>query len=592
MLQPAYFHSVDFSINMDFVFLGAHLTSKEVDILNGEKAFSVLKEIFNIVHGGSFDFNSPLKESGALLQMIIRHEQRHFVDHVVTNYGARRIYHNLVVLAYGQKIIDIGRKYGKVLVPLDAYADRLLIDRYYRLDRDDADQLEVIGNLLAGYRESFEMDRSFARNLSPSFPIDGVALLEALAEGFECLSVSSFSAEFLDKYEDIRSRLGKMPYFRAVIEYLLSQGVPILDRNSESDVAVVEGRLLYPILIASLMAREWNAVTNMGSQRRSEVDNELAATMPSVRFAIIVRALSEQNAIDVVSTEQAFELVDKICIEKLGGHPLLEVMSEHCDVGDGFIEALDDNHAAKVFFLDFQEARRAALQSLREDPAILLSPMSLNQCVPRILLRDQNASRMMMFYDGDLNSALGSVEESCGFRVLDYNAFQGGIRNFVTAKTLEPAGDEFSPRFLRKTFRRSGLEAIRKAAPVIDLLINGKVLMLEREEMVDRAEKELNDLGIIVEIDTAFKIPRFNRREPTTLDRMFVSKIYCALSGEVLEKGGCILVSSTELQSRSVVERLTSLLGEDKVKVFLDRTRKWGFVAMHERYEDILNACA
>lgn len=592
MLQPAYFHSGDFSLHIDANFFSTFIP----DFTGG--GYESVARLSDSLRPIRYQELMEKPTEQRILHSIIRHEHRHFVDHILTNYGARRVYRNMATLVGLGPLFNLARKYGRLIAPLDAYCDELLMLHHYGIEKGDFEFLEHFGKLSLNDRLYYENDKKFGKEISKELPLDGVAFLEALAEGFECtqLSTSSGYSPLVDK--GLPSGFKQKRFLSAVIECFASKGIRIDHERDRSDNAVVavDTSLLYPVLVASLMVRNSTSMQPTSQERDAIWDAYRLSRYPSTRFRAIIEFLSQLGQERIKSASEPARLVDHICGALFVGNSVEDELRADAALGqklyDTSIETLAEvSPETASYFSDFIKFRGLTAELFSEIPSIFLDNADyenhiLRTARPRLLIQDQSGGTLQMmmgasqYNDGSWKDEFLNESE---LRPIAHRARDMGIATHVGIICAEPASDELQPEYFSQKFSISGLEAMRQLAPQLDLLANGKSLSLERELAIEEVIKSIESSGISVEVEPAFLRPSFDRRPAAILELLCKHFVMCAISGERLEPGNCILVSGYELKKHAGV--LEKLAEPHMFAHFTSET--FGFTPVHERYEYI-----
>lgn len=595
MFQPAYFNATDFTLNVDLNFLSTLFKSKPGDEDFDELQFSeALFELQDFLHGSQAAADSVFGENGLLLQLVMRHEQRHFLDHILTNYGARRVHRSFAIIANLGPLLHIGQKYGKLICPVDVYADHLKMKYRHRLDEADLYHMRFLGKMFVDDRRFFTNDRRLGQKLSQKVPLDGVAFLEGLAEGFECPLEHELSPELSDRINGIEDRFQRKRFLGAIASFLEKNGVKIVESRTEnsSQFHRLNGGILYPLLIASLMTRQGGGINRTDQDHQEAPEFEHKATFPSIRFSEIVGELSNIKSIDVTSAEEGFGLIDSICRKIFGGVGIAAEMQRSCDFSENLYSKMNSEQGPTVFLRDYVLSRKMIHEKYVSDPSYFgkhsgFSKGPINDFLPSVIFRDQNAGTFTVIYgsQGEPES-IEAIEKRHRIEVLQTKTYGSSeLFGIVGVSALKLKRADNSAKILDFTFSESGQQELRQVGPIVDLLVNGQMLQLEREALTYGAVQEFAKHEIKIEIDEGFQFPRFNRREPEVLEYIFTTPAHCPLSEETLVKDESILVSSNEIRDPKILKKITEATNEQIAQKLAHGY--FGYFAVHQKFESI-----
>lgn len=181
------------------------------------------------------------------------HEKRHFLDFVLTNYGAFRfrqfveIYINLV------PILRAGLDEGKLHVPLEVYGDP--VRRMLAGIQHPPESLVAIAEVLARRRKLIEQDRTPIPTALGMFELGGEAQLECLAFMAQLELIQSYFG--LDGVEDFYGTLYNAEQFsdkyQAILKVAMTAGiVPAIDAPYGG--TIIDSTLLECVVFASLQS--------------------------------------------------------------------------------------------------------------------------------------------------------------------------------------------------------------------------------------------------------------------------------------------------------------------------------------------------
>jgi len=244
------------------------------------------------------------------------HEQRHFIDHLFTNYGASQFRVGFMLRSQLETILMSAASVGKMIFPIDVYGDEVDLESF-GVKTDGPHPLSPIANFIAERRQMLVDDKTIGSTPSGQFPMDGYTFLEALgsiAQLKRMMSVLGKSA-YAQQWEQLGQAYTRFPYLTAVTKRLESAGIRVLDlRPIDHDSAFlgINDSLLGPLLIASLMCRRLKTSDAI----------EISEFLPASRFNNLVDKVADVRGVsEITSMEEGYDVVDDCC-RKLWGRSI------------------------------------------------------------------------------------------------------------------------------------------------------------------------------------------------------------------------------------------------------------------------------
>lgn len=188
------------------------------------------------------------------------HEERHFLDLLLTNYGAFRVrqFFELYVNA-GLILSNIRKDKVDLHCPLHVYADPVI--SRYRGIRCQNQNILTLAKAMKNRRATLNSDQFIVDSSVGPINVGGEAQLEALAAFFQTGSSQAHVGDPTLWQKDVANWKKSSRYRWA--EYLgeLMGVMPVLRSKSE-DIAGADLSLLIPLLFSSLMMRAWGQRQN------------------------------------------------------------------------------------------------------------------------------------------------------------------------------------------------------------------------------------------------------------------------------------------------------------------------------------------
>ncbi len=323
---------------------------------------------------------------GVQLAETIWHEKRHFLDLLLTNYGAFRVRQFWRVYINMQSILGpISAEAGELVFPLSTYADSV---RMRQLGVKENPDLAKLGSNLASMGRWISEDRMAIKYGQGAIGFGGESQLEALA----FLSQKAVSNvvfpmnDVLDADRDLRRRFGR-PDMRYEWLHRLTADLGITgmravteDQDGKEQVVVTGITLLGPLLVASLMSRHY------GQEQVLETGGDVVhgSARPSYRLPGLLAAFQGREAeMRTWDFGDAWDAVNDVCTS-LWGRTILEEFDADLEAEQELIDSVSGAGADEVvskFLTGINQSRRALRTLLEESPQHVCDPLSFSATV-------------------------------------------------------------------------------------------------------------------------------------------------------------------------------------------------------------------
>jgi hypothetical protein len=314
------------------------------------------------------------------------HEKRHFLDLILTNYGAFRfrqffeIAANLPVI-YRVVTEDQKRRLG---VPLDLYTDPV---RCQRLGIDTNPELARIGAAVRSRKQIIAGDRSAVPSRYGRLEVGGEAQLEALAYLHQSAKAqklfgTQLASAALDSVPDADAHHAK---YRWIWDVAVASNVVFFDQAAEN-LLLFDDALMVCVVYAALACRVWKQ-----PQTRSEASSSY---LPGERFASLLIALREQRLgpPQILPFDESWTLINQTCT-RLFGRSVIEETEADWSIAQQTYESLRGKilPALSDVVMELQAVRKRLIDQLKNDPQSVLRAADfqdrlLNRIRPRVVL--------------------------------------------------------------------------------------------------------------------------------------------------------------------------------------------------------------
>jgi hypothetical protein len=323
---------------------------------------SLLEHLYSIV-------DETIRVKCIHLASSVWHEQRHFLDLILTNYGAMRIRQFLLLYVNSSLLLnDAQQADGKLACPLDLYDDPF---------RRNVMGVSALERCMAVGRESFNRkewlrdDRQLLPTFAGRMECGGEAQLEALAYYTQYSAVQDLfgnDTSLKVQHEVTKDNPKGLKYRWAQIVANMFGLVPT--RAEGANVGTVDISFLVPIIYGSLMSRAWG---------QQQVTNQSGSThRPLTRLAGFLTALQGKfKSIGGISLEDAWEIVNATA-KQMWGRTIIEELDEDYKREGAWIDDLQKLEyvadSVKNVSADFHRLRGKLIRLLKEAPAVIFNP--------------------------------------------------------------------------------------------------------------------------------------------------------------------------------------------------------------------------
>lgn len=298
------------------------------------------------------------------------HEKRHFIDFMLTNYGALRVRQFFEVYANMPTVLAAAKDMGGILVPLDSNLDPIKREIY---DIGEVEpRLEQAAKGIISRRLMLEQDRRPLESGGRRVETGGEAIFEAIAYHTQIaqlelkLGPAAASAVQYDMPEDsvVRDK------YKWVYELLSHHR--LLDFEQVTDgVLTVNDQPMFPLLYAALAGRFWKQEQTRGAHISSYLPRERLASL-------LIDFDAHPEHFSQMQTMEAWDAINRRC-ERLFGRTVLHEMEEDIareakyiemvkmhSSAEGAIEAYEEYHSLRCrMFEEFKQQPEAFLSGGR-----------------------------------------------------------------------------------------------------------------------------------------------------------------------------------------------------------------------------------
>jgi hypothetical protein len=469
----------------------------------------------------------------------IWHEKRHFLDLVLTNYGAYRVRQFFMVACNSMPMLNKLEK--RIAFPFHVYIDP--VRRRLAGVPIPESSIEQLATEIAFRQELFSHE---ARNIDVNgskCELGGDAQLEALAYSFQVganqMWLGSDGAKqwhlgLGDAIENARYRWAE----------LVADAYELLPRRSAEDLEFADFTLLITILYAALMMRSW------GQAYSHPQLGSVNVLPPYIRLRMLLDDLKGiAFSAASLSVLDAWELVNKRCKKLFDRTAIEELEADYALEGD-WVKKLDAKDHAAIAFGDFHNLRGRFIDVIRETPEQVLDLM---QWSDRFLPRLQPLTILA-------NPSGVDGEPPCGMEaVLDQSGSSSNGWWWAALLQQPPSRSSFKES-------NSWLFVLRYLAPLAKLILSGRrhQLMIGPELLL--MEHQLERLGYTIYFDGPFEFPT-EQDDTTDFYRLSSRKKFvCDFCRATIPHGGGRLTGPwTIRRNRRLAQACVDGLGGDEI---------------------------
>lgn len=496
--------------------------------------------------------------------MTLWHEQRHFVDYALTNYGASHFRTGQLFRSQLENCIRAVVQDGALACPVDVYADPVRL-RALGIMAESEHPLSPLGDFLSRRREMLAQDRVVGTVGSYGVSLDGYGLLEALASLAQIEMVQNrLERSYFGGFDVHGPGFTRFPYLGMLAACAESAGFEAgryLQLGNDTAVFALNPSVLAPLAVASLMCRRgdpYAASRRFPGRSLSEIVDapEMApddqdAFFPSYRFRRLLHAMENSRTKQIRNYEDGFDFIDGLC-RKEWGRSIIEDFDEDIEFGDNQIDklsgSLGSDHQDIKFLHQYQRARRLLRVKFNASPAAFLGGKEYSNdvapnVVPKYFYIDAAADGLLVM--GDLEERIVDFCDSAGgkVRLLDRQAYGVGngmgiqsVYCFDRVDTNE--GRIYDVKFDDECWMRAG-----QCIGYVSLLMDGRSQVSGRDYMIHEAEEHLKKSGLGIRFDGDFDRPHMVR-DPGYLFELFNEEtLVCDLSGIKVTRENSVIVS-------------------------------------------------
>lgn len=431
----------------------------------------------------------------AHMASVVWHEQRHFVDLLLTNYGAFRVRQFFKLYANSAAILSELRKASQPLFcPFDTYADPVRCATF-EIEKPPDAVMDASRNLL-DHASMIRDDRNLIPTPFGRVEMGGEAQLEALAFFCQVCAIKEvFGAETMANVQ--RSHSVEFTSLRYRWAALVANHLGMADSKKVSDdLYEFRGELLFPLLLGSLASRRYG-------QTQVKSDSRGGSGFPTERLYGFLQALSASGkATKVESTLEGWELVNKTA-KDLWGRTVIEETQSDFQKEEELCKAMEANQwtpdPVKRAFRDYHSLRGYVINLLQSEPLAIIDPTYF----AKSLLQIVRPQPILVRNGGTLGDPPEGFLQVLGYHDVDDQDHEEGKWWWA----VTPPPEDVAATGISLSEWKDWLSIVEHFAPLAKLMLHGRRhrIMLGPELMA--AQMRLSAQGIPLRFDPHFEFP-------------------------------------------------------------------------------------
>lgn len=430
----------------------------------------------------------------AHLASAVWHEQRHFLDLILTNQGAFRVRQFLSLYANLEQLLAEAQRSGETLIcPITVYADPVRAAAH----GVEAPPESVLGRVAKDVRQRSRMiaeDRATVTLPFGTIEFGGEAQLEALAYFNQFVALDHYVGRELSLavQEDLPGGSVGLRYrWAANLGAALGLGRvrQLGDQLVELDVTRISA-----IMYGSLASRRWG-------QEQTHHSGGSSSGFPGARLAGFIEEFRGSGETDAPADEH-WHAVNEAA-ERLWGRSAIDEMLVDYKLEETWVQTITESEGTpgsiRDVVLDFHALRGALLQVLQDDPIAVLDPLGYaTALLPRVrpIPIVATPSGMAPPLGSDLTQVFGYDGGS-----------PDGEDTWIWATTPNDWDDPGQASLIAKA-RPQWLNMVSYFAPLAKLLMNGRRHRTMLGPELAMAMAQLDSAGIEFRVDPLFDAPR------------------------------------------------------------------------------------
>ncbi|NAZ86242.1 hypothetical protein [Kineococcus indalonis] len=474
---------------------------------------------------------TPYHARAAHVLSAVWHEQRHFVDLLLTCYGQATLRQYWSVAVNLGSTLRAARAAGTLVLPVTAYSDPL---RSTLLGARDPDLRQVGADARNRRRAAGADEASTTPPGQPPISVGGRAQLEALGYLHQMAALQTFGMETAER---VQGDLPDLDRVRREYQWALFLGLALGFHPADA-VSEQQATVLVPpvaaVLYASLMVRRY------GQDQTADGSSYLAVRRLD---ALVAHFRTTSDLHDATTSEEAWATVDGACRTLFGRSATEELLAdlEHqerfCSTARDHLGAESPVAAQSEVGLD---ARRRLVAMFLEDPALLLAPdrfFELTGAVAPVPVFTCPSG-----FTGVEEGWTSLWDRGSGNVLPDWCWAKAPLAEVGSHGRVDVIGDPAEWALMTTT-----------VMPVVKLLLSGRAQQAVLAPEVRHAEDVLLQQGVRLRFDPLFTQPRRPQSAQTYWYFSDREEAVCDKCSSVIPRGGGKYVNGSTFRSNEAI---------------------------------------
>ena len=301
------------------------------------------------------------------------HEKRHFLDFVLTNYGALRVRQFFMVYLNLPAVFNAALENRELLVPLQSYREKLFCETMGVKAVDL--KIMAVASEIRNRKLMLDDDRQLIDSRVGLIEIGGELILETIAHYIQTAKTERLLGlkYTWDVQKDLPDDTTVSSRYTWAYKLMISAGL-IEQPSSEGEFVVIRDAPVLPICYAALAQRAWKQ-----EQTWSE---GVSSFHPSERLGSLVIALRDnQKQLQGADLTGCWEIVNKVA-KNLFGRSVIDEMEADIELEEKFIKSVSTTTTERMglqAFEDFHALRVKLFKEFKTDPCFVIDQRKYNR---------------------------------------------------------------------------------------------------------------------------------------------------------------------------------------------------------------------
>jgi len=508
----------------------------------------------------------------ATVASAVWHEKRHFLDFVLTNYGAMRLRQFFQCYLNTRAFLQVAKESGRILVPLDRNLDSLRCEMM-EISCTNPELLKL-ATWIQDSKEALLSERQRIVKRGSTYEMGGEAILECIAYHVQLGKTHRvFGAELNASVQtDNIEKTSIADKYQWVFTVLLQSGLMKAEYQGQDSgmgrIMLQDGPLI-PLLYGALAGRY--------HQQPQTQSAFVSSAHPAERLVSLIAHYDEHKiGLADMTNEEAWESVNAACKQIFGRDVTEEIDADYAKEGEfiAYLRSTGIDEFVNGAYEDFHRLRGRIIQTLKDDPKAVLDQAKWS---------DSFVNKTRPFVVAAAPAGIIG-EPPNGFERLSGYSDPGAdlekhpdYRWWWTAIRVEPDADE-AQNIFRLGDQKDWSRIIADFAPVAKLMIDGnRMRSMVGPELMSTKIRIERQTGVELIIDSLSRFP---------VERFDISEWYfltgrdsfrCQVTHQIVRVPHGRIIGPWEFRRKPAFRRalLEYLSGEPQARMLRAIWRDW-----------------